>query len=674
MLQHENKSGGRTTYALQAPTARAAHDWYMALYQCIPYAQLDPFFFPDTRCTKPLWPKFIDIRVPWLHPAIIRLPLDTLDDALNGNENDALASPSSSSSIVTISAQDLKRCLYAMLNDMADADDHLHQPHHHHHHEHHEHHRQRRTPAARQRSQWLHLQNPEAALAMRRLALCWHHRGNAHESSSQTGAQGRMEWINDDASILGPQCINKEHTLELHDLDKEMATDLPPDLPTMPRPLEDFLLQSTEDGQFKKARQQQRVYAVLEGHFLFLMEPGKAKLPANASPSVSTDARARTWFAHAASSIPQLSKKFLTKASLTHANMFRRHHRHDHDTGDGHDARGRPQSWLSYASSTHWEREHLQELMRRGEHIAHAFAVIDLTLVSHVAPVRTTTTASASLANDPSTASTPTSPSQQDQQHPSRLTSPEGSAANLLDEHAKRRKRLFQLVYAGNAADTIQFEASSAQAMFEWLRRLRKAIAYAHAARDYGIVQTQAKASLWYRRMDHPILQSGLLFARLDGQKTYRRYLCVLVRGHGLFLHRYCGGGAMMQRYRYISLNNDKATYAFGADRPSDVQAPRHQQTRSAQQPHEPELAHVFTLAGAVTRPQLHECAFILWQRYSFSRNHVVMLVREHLSHLKLGHRLGRKGATFSFLADSQNDKEAWLWAIQHEMDQYCYT
>ncbi|ORX42939.1 hypothetical protein DM01DRAFT_1340928 [Hesseltinella vesiculosa] len=589
-LQHENKTGGQTTYQLQASTARTAQEWYMALYRCIPQAQLDPFFFPDTRHSKPAWPDAIEVHIPWIQPATIRLPLAVAD-----------AQPSQDGSMLVIRADDLRHCLFDLLHELPG--------------------------------------NHHLPLSIDRLALCWHHHGDSHPATFSR--QGRMEWIDGNASVLGPQCIQKQHTLELHDLDKERAQELP----KIPRPLEDFLFKSTyEDGKFKMQHQQVRWYGVMTGHFLFLVDPAHAKLPPHVQPA--PDYRAQTWFAQATASIPQFSKKFLTKASLTRAHLWPksfhwRHHQQRPPSAVGSD--------ITHASQ--WEREHLQELMRLASQTHGAATVVDLTLVRHVQPVKTKSQQQQQRSGSPSA-----SPGGSGSLHP-QVSSPLGSSSNLMDDWAKRRKRLFEICYA--TGSSIQLEATSAQAMFEWIRRLRKAMEYARACQQQGVVAVQASASLWYRRMEQPILQSGTLYVRLDRQKTYQRYLCVLSRGHGLNLYRYQSGGPMVKSV-HVSLNNDRATYVYGVSRGEDVQQ-------------EPGPTHLFTAEGVVERQRVEDCAFVLWQRYSFSKHHVAVLIKEHISHLKLGHRLGRKGASFTFLAASQQEKEAWLWSIQHEMEQFSY-
>lgn len=148
--------------------------------------------------------------------------------------------------------------------------------------------------------------------------------------------------------------------------------------------------------------------------------------------------------------------------------------------------------------------------------------------------------------------------------------------------------------------------------------------------------------------------QSSILYVRKNSQKTYRRYLCVLSKGQGLILYRYNKTYTMMTKKRIIRLNN-KSTYSFGLNHAMDL--------KSDDGP-----TSMMTSDGERTRDQVHQCAFVIWQRSSFSNNHYIMQIKEHISLMKLGHRLGRKGTSFIFLASTVEEKEAWLWALQHEL------
>lgn len=134
-------------------------------------------------------------------------------------------------------------------------------------------------------------------------------------------------------------------------------------------------------------------------------------------------------------------------------------------------------------------------------------------------------------------------------------------------------------------------------------------------------------------------------------------------RGHGLLLYRYNRHGMMtkrrmikLQQQKGIGPNNNKATYVYAMDHAMDLKSNDAPTT-------------IMTADGVRTREEIHQCAFVVWQRYSLSKNHWVAQIKEHASLLKLGHRLGRKGYSFIFLASSVEEKEAWVWALQQELE-----
>ncbi|KAI9301050.1 hypothetical protein BJ944DRAFT_272057 [Cunninghamella echinulata] len=297
------------------------------------------------------------------------------------------------------------------------------------------------------------------------------------------------------------------------------------------------------------------------------------------------------------------------------------------------------------------------ELSRRSKQISYAYSVIDLSFIESVQTVRT------NPINLPACSSSPTS-SSPTYTNPIRnfSTSSNSSSSSFsiqdIHELNKRRKRLFELKLNDNTC--IQFEATNAQAMFEWVHRLRKIIKYGHQCRLNGIIMSQAISNLWYCHIHKSILQSSILYVRKGSQKTYRRYLCVLSKGQGLMLYRYNKQHTMMTKKRMIRLNN-KTTYAFGLNHALDL--------KSADGP-----TYMMTVDGERTRDQVHQCAFVIWQRSSFASDYsnyhyYITQIKEHVSLLKLGHRLGRKGDSFIFLASTVEEKDAWLWALHHEID-----
>ncbi|ORZ21669.1 hypothetical protein BCR42DRAFT_408042 [Absidia repens] len=659
-LEYQNKTRGTTTFLFNAPTVSASQSWYMALYKQIPlkttHATHTPSYVAENQhlqqnsSKKPI-PLWIDVMIPCLQAGstsgsstnFIRVPLDSVVDQ---------------NAFCIIRASDLKHCLFKMLNDSSIDIGWNH-----------------------------HLLTPDM------MSLCWRY-------------GPRIEWIPDSASLIGPQLIEKEHVLELRSISPMNKQVL-----ESPVTMEGFLIQSTnENGEFKLKHQTTRMYALTEGHYLFLIDPSKAVLPnqqenrkngwslnwlsaatlMNLHPRRYGNGKQRQQRQqqpggnyHFFQSVPGFFGKNQTSShgNVTRTSLFFRHKK---ETSSGSNSKGtntRRQHGDNSASSQtddvqdenvdntgQQEEARIADMVRRAGQVGYAYAVIDLSYVSRVQPVRVRNKNKNDDSESPSrnisrtTTATPTSPFTFQPRSLSALSSSSSSAQLLKNELSKRQKRLFEIIMDDPDDTRIQFEATSAQAMFEWVQRLRRCVKYGNECRSKGIVLSQAITSLWYRNIHKIILQSGILYVRKNSQKTYRRYLCVLSRGHGLLLYRHNRHGMMTKR-RTIKLqqqkgtnNTNKSTYVYAMDHAMDLKvndAP----------------TNVMTADGVRTRNEIHQCAFVVWQRYSLSKNHWVAQIKEHASLLKLGHRLGRKGYSFIFLASSIEEKEAWVWALQRELE-----
>lgn len=58
------------------------------------------------------------------------------------------------------------------------------------------------------------------------------------------------------------------------------------------------------------------------------------------------------------------------------------------------------------------------------------------------------------------------------------------------------------------------------------------------------------------------------------------------------------------------------------------------------------------------------ECVFVIWQ---IAKRHFVPNIREYISLLKLGHRLGNRGSCWVFKARSRQERDEWVWALHQE-------
>ncbi|KAI8331368.1 hypothetical protein BC941DRAFT_505853 [Chlamydoabsidia padenii] len=637
-LDYQNKTGGTSTFLLNAPTVSASQSWYMALYKQIPIKTLHTAYTSlshdqqqqqqqQITSKKPI-PPWLDIMIQnpaniyTDHTIFIRIPLDSIV------KQDAFS---------VIQAKDVKQCVFKMC------------------------------------------QNPNIQkgwngrlMVPDMMSLCWRY---GH----------RIEWIPDSASLICPQLIEKEHILELRSLSPQTGQVL-----ETPVAMEGFLIQSSNTHNQFKHKHQSRIYALTDGHYLFMIDPSKAVLPNQ------QENQKRGWSLNwlSAATLMNLHPRrygngkqnnkldrhrhfqsvpgFFTKPSSsqdTKSSFFFRHRKSPPDKGQRHDGvdDDPEQSAINVNdddddNGNQQEAARTADRIRRAGQVGYAYAVIDLSLVGRVQPVRMNKNNN-NQSQPPSTAISRTatsilaSPLSNEQQPFSTLISPSSTSSQLLqDEINKRQKRLFELVM--NDGTRIQFEATSTQAMFEWVQRLRRCIHYGNECRSKGIVLSQAISSLWYQNTHKIILQSGILYVRKNTQKTYRRYLCVLSRNQGLLLYRYNQHGIMTRR-RTIKISptkDGKPTYVYALDQAAEL--------RSNDAP-----TTMMTSDGIRTRDEIYQCAFVVWQRYSFSKNLWIMQIKEHLTFLKMGHRLGRKGHSFLFLASTVEEKEAWIWALQQELE-----
>lgn len=316
--------------------------------------------------------------------------------------------------------------------------------------------------------------------------------------------------------------------------------------------MEGFLIQSTnENGEFKKRHKQSKMYAMTDGHYLFLIDPSKAILPNQ------SEQQKKGWSLNWLSAVTLMDLHHRNKKNNNNHNnhnnnnsahgvhermnhlfqsvpgFFSKPHHHqksviiNKDNNNNNNINNSlienevSSSMSTTVTTTNENMNHLpnnkiitakplSDLSRRAKQINHSFAVIDLSFIDCVQAVRTNPinipTAAVAAA---SAGSSPTSTS------PVRAFS-ESSASTFsieaINELNKRRKRLFELKL--NDKTCIQFEAPNAQAMFEWIHRLRKIIKYGQHCRENGIIMSQAISNLWYCHIHKSILVSFHFFLK----------------------------------------------------------------------------------------------------------------------------------------------------------------
>ncbi|KAF7722884.1 hypothetical protein EC973_002604 [Apophysomyces ossiformis] len=207
-------------------------------------------------------------------------------------------------------------------------------------------------------------------------------------------------------------------------------------------------------------------------------------------------------------------------------------------------------------------------------------------------------------------------------------------------------------------AQVMRYEASSAQEMFEWVMRLRKLVRYGKECRSGGI-QTMVQASLWHCFGGQPsVLQFGPLYVKHSYHGTFRQRFCVLVHNKILIFSPFkrrpwTQEAVRCEAYPQVESLDLQQGYVYAGE-----ECLKDQDMDSDLPPR--------FFQDTVSNDTNADCVFVLWQR---KRHHAIAELREYARILKLGHRLGRKGKIWVFLARNSEEKEAWIWALHRDMD-----
>ncbi|KAI9323296.1 hypothetical protein BX666DRAFT_1885406 [Dichotomocladium elegans] len=412
--------------------------------------------------------------------------------------------------------------------------------------------------------------------------LCWRRR------------KQQLEWISDDDFLISPQLIEQTHTLELRFYPKPEFTE-----EHTPRPvMEGDLLLST-DFRGKKVSTKRPIYAMLEGHLMFLLDPFDAvRLPGDEDrnkPRLSLASFSGTKaFLHV-----QTKRGFRSVTRLFHPD----------DVGCT--------STTSFAAYS--------ECLRRARNIANAFAVIDFTRITRV-----------------------------------RRTSEE-SGEDII------HGRSFELHF-GKDLFTI-WEAPTMHMMFEWIHWIHKLLHTLGRQQSRDAVPMIAGARLGFRieRQWRSVLHAGVLYVRY-GYEAFKQCYCVLTPERKLVLYhtvrrkRFTGEPTVWTAYEHHRTIKLDFVYVYTDD------AHQHEQTSDHQPPRMYEDGTIIFSADSNTKAG---CAFVIWQT---AERHILATLRERLSFFKIGHQLGRKGATWVLLARCQEERTAWMWALQQALDQTSFT
>ncbi|KAG0179889.1 hypothetical protein DFQ28_001662 [Apophysomyces sp. BC1034] len=215
--------------------------------------------------------------------------------------------------------------------------------------------------------------------------------------------------------------------------------------------------------------------------------------------------------------------------------------------------------------------------------------------------------------------------------------------------------KCFELHISGQV---MRYEASSPQEMFEWVMRLRKLVRYGKACRSAG-ARMMAEASLWHRSAgQRSVLQYGLLYVKHRYHGTFQQRFCVLVHSKILMFNPFKRRAWTEQATRCTAYPHVQMLELSGGYVYSGEECLKDQEM-------DPNLPPRF-FADTTSSDNNTDCVFMLWQSKQY---HAVAKLREHLQVLKLGHRLGRKGSMWVFLARNNEEREAWVWALHRDMD-----
>ncbi|KAI9490165.1 hypothetical protein BDB00DRAFT_566645 [Zychaea mexicana] len=336
----------------------------------------------------------------------------------------------------------------------------------------------------------------------------------------------------------------------------------------------------------RRRKQQQRkklLYAMMEGHLLFLLDPGKATRPPDEIPNGGRHHTRFTWarslFATQALHVRSLTRLF------------------------------RPSSNVSVTSTTQHAAQ--AEFTRRSANIMSAVAVIDMTRATKVRRVST------------------------------------------------EQRTTFEVSLGNTNKTQLHFEASTMHTMFEWIQRIQRIVQCQQQLRQQQQQQQQPTATtttLPPQLQERSVLHSGMLYVRQDYLSTFKQLYCILTREKRLVLYNTCRQRVWNEHF--VTLSLDQQVYVYSAE---DDVGSQDSRGKTKQPP------RMFEDGRTVESSSTETCSFVIWQT---AQRHLLVTLRERLSTLKFGHRLGRKGTVWVCLARSQDEKEAWVCAMHQAIDQ----
>ncbi|KAG0832683.1 hypothetical protein G6F19_006091 [Rhizopus arrhizus] len=190
---------------------------------------------------------------------------------------------------------------------------------------------------------------------------------------------------------------------------------------------------------------------------------------------------------------------------------------------------------------------------------------------------------------------------------------------------------------------TLSFKVPDTQCQIEWISLIRKRLLQIH----HNLNDLEPS--------DHIIL-SSVLYVKKNYSRHYLAQYCVLVKNAKescllLFDTRSKDGGIYQKKKALLDL---QTAYIY-----TGYECVLDQLVRLENSP-----ACYYPEGITTGNDRTSDCVFVIWQ---LAKRHFVSDLRESLSLLKLGHRLGQKGTCWIFKTKNRAERDRWLSALHKE-------
>ncbi|KAI8378956.1 hypothetical protein BD560DRAFT_487846 [Blakeslea trispora] len=542
------------SFHFQSKLLSEAQAWYMAIYYILP---------PIPCCKKPI-PSYIDINVifDYAQTLPIRLPLDSLRYCYDQQQGVDF----------NVRMKDVKSIVCSIL-ERHDTD-----------------------------TDW---KNKE-------FKLCWRHASIAAlvqcgQLEQYIASGTRIEWIQEEASLVGPQLIEKSHLLELH-VDKANRH-----CPKKSITFDGLLIQTKGRGQQKSKRAY--YYGILYGHHLFLFDniyhdrfKRQDQQSLSSQESEEKNDGKRHWFSATTGLLFQQRKLLISKQTHVTKNKKKRTH-----------------FQLGNAKSSPHFKLHKTEWMSPPDpaRLMHAKLVLDLHQVASAQP----------LLDD-------------SQSFEIRLKSRHDSVLYYEAPNTQIMLEWVTLINSALRLDRLLLHSTASLSHHHGSCHRRILLSgllyvkhnYSKSFKPYYCILCKNESD-----------QGILLF---DTRKRNETNLI------SCFGHKQTEKQAREERVLYEKkktlLDLENAYVYSGEECVSDQLV-----AESGKEPLRYYKDGVVTGGDATS-----DCVFVVWQA---AKRHIVPDFREYLSLLKAGHRLGNRGSCWIFKARNKQERDEWIWALHVE-------